>query len=117
MPTDAAAAWCRRFLAVAVAACLLAGCGGSTYSWGWYVVSPLTDQGQSNIAFLTGGLWQTVAVSVLAIFVSIPLGLLVALPGFARNPGLRLVNRAYVETIRSIPILPLMLWSITACRS
>jgi glutamine transport system permease protein len=110
LPTERGAARCRRFLAVAVVAVLLAGCGGSTYSWGWYVVSPLTDQGQSNIAFLTGGLWQTVSVSVLAIAVSIPLGLLVALPGFARNPGLRFLNRAYVETIRSIPILPLMLW-------
>jgi glutamine transport system permease protein len=110
LPTERGAARCRRVLAVTVVALLLAGCGGSTYSWGWYVVSPLTEQGQSNIAFLTGGLWQTVTVSVLAIAVSIPLGLLVALPGFARNPGLRLLNRAYVETIRSIPILPLMLW-------
>jgi polar amino acid transport system permease protein len=70
----------------------------------------LTDQGQGNIAFLAGGLWQTVAVSLLAISVSIPLGLLVALPGFALHPAPRMVNRAYVEFIRSIPILPLMLW-------
>jgi glutamine transport system permease protein len=108
--TEARAARHRRLLLVAVTALVLAGCSGSSYTWGWYVVSPLTDQGQSNIAFLTGGLWQTIAVSLLAISLSIPLGLLVALPGFARNPWLRLVNRAYVETIRSIPILPLMLW-------
>jgi polar amino acid transport system permease protein len=108
LPTDRPAI--RRLLLVAVTALMLAGCSGSGYTWGWYVVSPLTDQGQSNIAFLTSGLWQTIAVSLLAISVSIPLGLLVALPGFARNPGFRLLNRAYVETIRSIPILPLMLW-------
>ena len=110
MPTDRRCAGRQRYLLVVLTALALAGCGGSGYSWGWYVVSPLTDQGQSNIAFLTGGLWQTIAVSVLAICVSIPLGLLVALPGFARHRGLRMVNRAYVETIRSIPILPLMLW-------
>jgi hypothetical protein len=32
---------------------LLAGCsaGGdtSTYSWGWYVINPLTDKGASNL--------------------------------------------------------------------
>jgi len=99
-----------RLLVVAVTTLVLAGCSGGGYTWGWYVVSPLTDQGQSNIAFLTAGLWQTVAVSLLAIGVSIPLGLLVALPGFARQPTLRLINRAYVEVVRSIPILPLMLW-------
>lgn len=110
MPTDRTESRRQRSLLVVATAVLLAACSGSTYSWGWYVVSPLTHQGQSNIAFLAGGLWQTVAVSSLAIGVSIPLGLLVALPGFARNPGLRMLNRAYVETIRSIPILPLMLW-------
>ncbi len=100
----------RRVLLVLATALVLAGCSSSTYTWGWYVVSPLTDQGLSNIAFLTSGLWQTIAVSLLAIGLSIPLGLLVALPGCTRHAGLRLLNRAYVETVRSIPILPLMLW-------
>ena len=98
------------FFLVTAATLLLAGCSGQGYSWGWYVVSPLTDQGQSNIVFLTSGLWQTIAVSLLAILVSIPLGLLVALPGFSRRPWLRALNRGYVEFVRSIPILPLMLW-------
>lgn len=100
----------RRIAAVLLAAAVLGGCSGGNYTWGWYVVSPLTEQGQSNIAFLTGGLWQTIGVSLLAIGLSIPLGLVVALPGFSRRKALRLANRAYVEFVRSVPILPLMLW-------
>lgn len=100
----------RRSALVLATALVLVGCSGGSYTWGWYVVSPLTDQGQSNIAFLTSGLWQTISVSLLAIGLSIPLGLLVALPGFARHRGLRFANRAYVEFVRSVPILPLMLW-------
>ena len=110
MRIDTAGERCRRLLLVFVGVVLLAGCGGQGYTWGWYVVSPLTAQGQSNIAFLTSGLWQTIAVSLLAIAISIPLGLLVALPGLSRRPGLRALNRGYVEFVRSIPILPLMLW-------
>ena len=109
MPTEGAT---RRPLPSAPAlllALMLAGCGGN-YTWGWYVVSPLNAQGQSNIAFLLGGIWQTIGVSLLAILVSIPLGLLVAMPGLGRNRLGRACNRAWVEFIRSIPILPLMLW-------
>ena len=90
-------------------ASMLGGCSGS-YSWGWYVVLPTTAQGLSNIQFLLSGLWQTVAISLCAVAISAPLGLLVALPGLARNRWIRSINRIYVEIIRSIPILALMLW-------
>jgi polar amino acid transport system permease protein len=110
LPIEPGAGRRSRLLAVLLAALVLAGCSGGGYTWGWHVVSPLTEQGQGNIAFLAGGLWQTIAVSLLAIGVSIPLGLIVALPGFARNRALRLLNRSYVEFVRSVPILPLMLW-------
>lgn len=110
MPTDRALRHPRPVIPLLLAALLLAGCSGGNYTWGWYVVSPLNAQGQGNIAFLLGGMWQTISVSLLAIAVSIPLGLLVALPGFGRNRLGQGFNRAYVEFIRSIPILPLMLW-------
>ena len=94
---------------VALAAALLGGCGGG-YSWGWYVVSPWGAKGQSNIAFLLSGLGWTVTLAVSAIAVSVVLGLLVALIGLARNPVLRGVNRVYVEALRSIPMLVMVLW-------
>ena len=36
----------------------ISGCGQG-YDWGWYVVSPLHPQGQTNIQFLISGLWYT----------------------------------------------------------
>lgn len=89
--------------------CLLAGCA-SSYSWGWHVVLPTTPAGRNNIAFLLGGLWYTVLVSLLAFAASIVLGLLVALPGLAKNRLARAFNRGYVEIIRAIPLLALLLW-------
>lgn len=89
---------------------LLAGCGASNYSWGWYVVLPTTAQGTSNLLFLLSGLGWTVAVSLLAMLLSVLVGLVVALPGIAERRWLRLVNRGYVETIRAVPVLVMLLW-------
>ena len=44
----------------------ISGCGQG-YDWGWYVVSPLHPQGQTNIQFLISGLWYTLLLSVMAI--------------------------------------------------
>ncbi len=93
---------------LALGACLtLAGCSGN---WGWYVVSPATDKGVSNLQFLIGGLWATVSISLTAIAISVALGLLVALPGLSRNRWLRGFNRVYVELVRAVPLLVLLLW-------
>jgi polar amino acid transport system permease protein len=88
---------------------LLAGCAGS-YTWGWYVVSPWSAKGQTNLSFLLSGLGWTVALALCAIAVSVVLGLVLALLGLARNPYARSVNRVYVEALRSIPMLVMVLW-------
>ncbi|MEL0132432.1 MAG: amino acid ABC transporter permease [Rhodobiaceae bacterium] len=85
----------------------LAGCSGS---WGWYVVNPATPAGQRNLMFLLDGLYYTIALSVTAIAISVLLGLLVALPGLARQRPPRVINRVYVELVRAVPILVLILW-------
>ena len=87
---------------------ILSGC--TDVNWGWYVVSPLTASGQSNLQFLLGGLWNTILLSLTGIIISIFAGLLVALPGLSTNRGLRLINRLYVEIVRAVPILVLILW-------
>ena len=84
--------------------------GGCSGNWGWYVVNPSTPAGQRNLMFLLDGLYYTIALSVTAILISIILGLLVALPGLASQRPARVVNRIYVELVRAVPILVLILW-------
>ncbi len=84
--------------------------GGCSGSWGWYVVNPTTPAGQRNLMFLLDGLYYTIALSVTAIAISVLLGLLVALPGLARQRPPRVINRVYVELVRAVPILVLILW-------
>ena len=53
---------------------------------------------------------KTILISAIAAALSIMLGLIVALPGLSERAGLRLINRIYVEFIRSIPLLPMLFW-------
>ena len=96
-----------RLLPVLATALLLTGCSGD---WGWYVVDPTSPAGQRNLMFLIDGLYYTIALSVTAILISVVLGLLIALPGLARARPPRIINRVYVELVRAVPILVLILW-------
>ena len=96
-----------RLLPVLATALLLTGCSGD---WGWYVVDPTSPAGQRNLMFLIDGLYYTIALSVTAILISVVLGLLIALPGLARARPSRIINRVYVELVRAVPILVLILW-------
>ena len=86
---------------------LLAGC---TANWGWYVVNPAMSSGAANLKFLLSGLYYTVLLSVTAILISVVLGLTIALPGLGANRLARGFNRVYVEIVRAVPILVLILW-------
>ncbi|MDB2389857.1 amino acid ABC transporter permease [Alphaproteobacteria bacterium] len=86
---------------------LLAGC---SQNWGWYVVNPATKSGLNNLLFLIDGLYFTVALSLTAILISITVGLIIALPGLAKSRATRSINRVYVELVRAVPILVLILW-------
>lgn len=95
-------------LAITCLLCLtLAGCSSD---WGWYVVDPTTKKGMTNLQFLLSGLYYTVLLSVTAIVISIVIGLLVALPGLSQHKALRRFNRIYVELVRAVPILVMILW-------
>ena len=94
-------------LIVAALSVLLTGCSDS---WGWYVVNPMLPSGLVNLKFLLSGLYYTIALSVTAILISIVVGLVVALPGLSRRRYLRRLNRVYVELVRAVPILVLILW-------
>lgn len=86
---------------------LLSGCSAN---WGWYVVDPTKPTGQTNLLFLLGGLKYTIALSVISILISVVIGLLIALAGLSPFRWLRNVNRVYVELVRSVPLLVLILW-------
>ena len=97
-----------RILTILFLSLLVSGCASS--NWGWYVVDPTTTTGANNIRFLLSGLGNTVLLSLTAISISIVVGLLVALPGLSERPALRRFNRVYVELVRAVPILVLILW-------
>jgi polar amino acid transport system permease protein len=86
---------------------LLSGCSGN---WGWYVVNPTMPAGQTNLNFLLSGLQYTLYLSATAIVISMTVGLLVALPGLSSNRALRTASRTYVELVRAVPLLVLILW-------
>ena len=96
-----------RLLPLLATALLLTGCSAD---WGWYVVDPTSPAGQRNLMFLIDGLYYTIALSVTAILISVVVGLLIALPGLARSRPPRIINRVYVELVRAVPILVLILW-------
>jgi polar amino acid transport system permease protein len=102
----AAAAFALAFAALALGACE----AGKGYTWGWHVISPFTPQGRTHLGFLVAGLWATIAVSSVAIVCSVLLGAAVSLAGFARSRYPRGFNRAYVEVVRAVPLLVLILW-------
>lgn len=95
-------------LSLLAATLTLTGCTNT--QWGWYVLSPTTESGAANLKFLLGGLQYTIALSFTAIAISVVVGLIVALPALAANRYGRLVNRVYVELVRAVPILVLILW-------
>ncbi|MCG6888372.1 MAG: amino acid ABC transporter permease [Gammaproteobacteria bacterium] len=96
-----------RLLAITGFILFLSGCSGN---WGWYVVNPTTKNGLSNLGFLLDGLYYTVLISLCAILISVVIGLLIALPGLSSKRRFRGINRTYVELVRAVPILVLILW-------
>lgn len=95
-----------------LASCLLlAGCASSSsYSWGWYIVSPLNERGLRNARFLLDGLTATLSVSLAAITISMIAGMALALAAMSGQRWLRAAYRVYVELIRALPVLVLLLW-------
>ncbi len=87
---------------------LLTGC--SEYQWGWYVLDPTTDQGRINLKFLISGFEDTIYLSLISMLLAMLIGLVVALPALSKHKPLKVINRMYVECVRSIPVLVLLLW-------
>jgi len=87
----------------------LQGCS-SNYEWGWYILSPDNIDGLTNLKFLISGITTTIYISVVSIILAMIIGLIVALPSLSNNKFLTYFNITYVEIVRAIPLLVLILW-------
>lgn len=77
---------------------------------GWFIISPNNVEGLTNLKFLLSGLTTTIYISVISIAISMLLGLIIAIPSLAKNKFLTFVNIGYVEIVRAVPLLVLILW-------
>jgi len=82
----------------------------SAFEWSWYLLDPNTIKGLTNLKFLISGFGITIYISVISIILSMILGFLVALPSLAKSKFLTYFNIFYVEIVRAIPLLVLILW-------
>ena len=88
---------------------ILQGCN-SDYEWGWNIIDPSYVDGLTNLKFLISGITITIYISVISIILAMIIGLFVALPSLSNNKFLSYFNIAYVEIVRAIPLLVLILW-------
>jgi len=86
----------------------LTSCGKSELNW--LILSPNNMEGLTNLKFLLSGLTTTIFISLVSIIISIFLGLVIAIPSLAKNKFLTYLNIGYVEIVRAIPLLVLILW-------
>lgn len=77
------------------------GLGPSNFAWMGNI---------NNLLFLGRGLIATLSVSLVAILLSLPLATLLALARFARARPQRYVSAAFIELIRAVPILLLIVY-------
>jgi len=87
---------------------LLNSCTNNEFDW--LILSPNNVNGLTNLKFLISGFTTTIYISLVSIFISIILGLVIAIPSLAKNKFLTYLNIGYVEIVRAIPLLVLILW-------
>ena len=95
-------------LLIFLSAIFLTACGKNELNW--LILSPNNVEGLTNLKFLLSGLNTTIFISLVSIIISIFLGLIVAIPSLAKNKYLTYLNIGYVEIVRAIPLLVLILW-------
>jgi len=98
-----------KFIKYCIPLIILQGCN-SEYTWGWEIINPSYIEGLTNLKFLISGITITIYISVISIILAMIIGLLIALPSLSNNKFLSYFNIAYVEIVRAIPLLVLILW-------
>ena len=82
----------------------------SEHEWAWYILSPDKINGLTNLKFLLSGMSVTIYISLISIILSMFLGFVVAIPSLAKNKFFTYINIGYVEIVRAVPLLVLILW-------
>jgi His/Glu/Gln/Arg/opine family amino acid ABC transporter permease subunit len=77
---------------------------------GWFIISPNNVEGLTNLKFLLSGLTTTIYISLVSIIISMILGFVISIPSLAKNKFLTYINIGYVEIVRAVPLLVLILW-------
>ncbi len=62
----------------------------------------------TNLSRLLGGLWISLRISLIAVILSIPLGVLIGVIMTKKNPVIRVITRLYLETVRILPQMVLL---------
>ena len=75
-----------------------------------HAVSPFNTIGSSNLNFLLSGLGYTISISLISIFFATLLGLAISMIGLSKSPIVKTLNISYIEIIRSVPVLVMILW-------
>tara|TARA_B100000989_G_scaffold36466_1_gene23140 strand:- start:832 stop:1563 length:732 start_codon:yes stop_codon:yes gene_type:complete len=86
----------------------LSSCSGKKL--GWFILSPNNIEGLTNLKFLISGFTTTIYISVVSILISMIIGFIVAVPSLAKSKYLTYLNIGYVEIVRAVPLLVLILW-------
>ncbi len=77
----------------------------------WLLYEMLSDDAYSTaLRILSKGLWVTLAVAVVAYLGACAIGLGLAVMGLSRHMLLRQVARLYIEVMRGVPIIVLLLY-------
>ena len=82
---------------------------GGTGLWLFYEVWH-SDVYSQAMTVLAGGIWLTVLVSIVAYAMACALGLALAVAGLSRFVLLRQASRLYIEVMRGVPIIVLLLY-------
>jgi general L-amino acid transport system permease protein len=77
--------------------------------WGGTVVAVLWVMSPVRLDQI-GGLYLTLLLAVVAISLSFPIGVLVGMGRVSRLPAVRLFSILYIELIRGIPLITVLLW-------
>jgi polar amino acid transport system permease protein len=77
--------------------------GGFFMTMDWSVITNNYD------VFLVGAL-KTLQISALALIISIPIGIIIGLLRVSKNKVLRFIATFYIEVMRGIPLLVLLIW-------
>ena len=86
----------------------LTSCGKGDLNW--LILSPNNIEGLTNLKFLLSGITTTIYISVISIVISMIIGFVVSVPSLAKSKFLTYLNIGYVEVVRAIPLLVLILW-------